>query len=136
MEKPMYALVYTYEGYYNSAPYSVVIAISNDIGVLRVEMQKCIDSDIVIDEDDEYNEEKNFELIPVGDYRLRIADVVEKTFKSGNPGYEITMDVSGHASKVWFYLVLDSSNPAQTNQRLGEFFDSFGIGVFGFCYHR
>lgn len=63
MEKPMYALVYTYEGYYNSAPYSVAIAISNDIGVLRVEMQKCIDSDIAIDEDDEYNEEKNFELI-------------------------------------------------------------------------
>lgn len=59
----MYALVYTYEGYYNSAPYSVAVAISNDIGVLRVEMQKCIDSDIAIDEDDEYNEEKNFELI-------------------------------------------------------------------------
>jgi len=75
-------------------------------------------------------QERNFELIPVGDYRLRIADVVEKTFKSGNPGYEITMDVSGHASKVWFYLVLDSSNHAQTNQRLGEFFDSFGIKSF------
>lgn len=50
MEKQMYALVYTYEGYYNSAPYSVVIAISNDIGVLRVEMEKCINSDIEIDE--------------------------------------------------------------------------------------
>lgn len=75
-------------------------------------------------------QERNFELIPVGDYRLRIADVVEKTFKSGNSGYEITMDVSGHASKVWFYLVLDSSNHAQTNQRLGEFFDSFGIKTF------
>jgi hypothetical protein len=72
-------------------------------------------------------QEKNFELIPVGDYRMRIADVVEKTFKSGNPGYEITMDVSGHASKVWFYLVLDASNSAQTNQRIGEFFDSFDI---------
>ena len=72
-------------------------------------------------------QERNFELIPVGDYRLRIADVTEKTFKSGNPGYEITMDVSGHASKVWFYLVLDRSNPAQTNQRIGEFFDSFAI---------
>lgn len=75
-------------------------------------------------------QERNFELIPVGDYRLRIADVTEKTFKSGNPGYEITMDVSGHASKVWFYLVLDNSNHAQTNQRLGEFFDSFGIKTF------
>ena len=63
MEKTMYALVYTYEGYYNSAPYSVAIAISNDIGVLRVEMQKCINSDIEIDEDDDFNEEKNFNLI-------------------------------------------------------------------------
>ena len=74
----------------------------------------------------QYNE-RNFDLIPAGDYRLRIADVTEKTFKSGNSGYEITMDVSGHASKVWFYLVLDASNPAQTNQRIGEFFDSFAI---------
>lgn len=71
--------------------------------------------------------ERNFELIPAGDYRLRIAEVTEKTFKSGNSGYEITMDVSGHASKIWFYLVIDPSNPAQTNQRIGEFFDSFAI---------
>lgn len=63
MEKTMYALVYTYEGYYNGTPYSVVIAISNDIGVLRVEMEKCINSDIEIDEDDDFNEEKNFNLI-------------------------------------------------------------------------
>ena len=28
---------------------------------------------------------------------------------------------------MWFYLVLDSSNPGQTNQRIGEFFDSFAI---------
>ena len=72
-------------------------------------------------------QEKNFELIPAGDYRLRIAEVTEKTFKSGNAGYEFTMDVRGHGSKVWYYLVLDPSNAAQTNQRIGEFFDSFGI---------
>ena len=72
-------------------------------------------------------EERNFELVPAGDHRVRIADVVEKTFKSGNAGYEITLDVSGHASKVWFYLVLDPSNAQQTNQRIGEFFNSFGI---------
>lgn len=71
--------------------------------------------------------EKNFEIIPVGDYRARIADVVEKTFNSGNAGYEITLDINGYNSKMWMYLVLDSSNPAQTNQRLGDFFDSFGI---------
>ena len=72
-------------------------------------------------------EEKNFAIIPVGDYRARIADVVEKTFSTGNQGYEITLDINGHNSKVWFYLVLDASNPQQTNQRIGDFFNSFGI---------
>ena len=72
-------------------------------------------------------QEKNFTIIPVGDYRARVADVVEKTFNSGNQGYEITLDINGHASKVWFYLVLDASNPQQTNQRIGDFFNSFGI---------
>ena len=71
--------------------------------------------------------EKSFELIPVGDYRARISDVAEKTFKSGNQGYEITLDINGYNSKMWYYLVLDPSNPQQTNQRIGEFFNSFGI---------
>ena len=72
-------------------------------------------------------EEKNFEIIPVGDYRARISDVIVKTFNSGNSGYEITLDINGYNSKMWFYLVLDASNPAQTNQRIGDFFNSFGI---------
>lgn len=72
-------------------------------------------------------EEKNFQIIPVGDYRARIADVVEKTFNSGNQGYEITLDINGHNGKLWFYLVLDPANPQQTNQRIGDFFNSFGI---------
>lgn len=72
-------------------------------------------------------EEKNFQIIPVGDYRARIADVVEKTFSTGNSGYEITLDINGHNGKLWFYLVLDPSNPQQTNQRIGDFFNSFGI---------
>ena len=71
--------------------------------------------------------ESNFSLIPVGDYRVRIADVVEKKFASGNEGYEFTLDVNGYAAKMWNYLVLDASDPARTNQRIGEFFDCFGI---------
>lgn len=71
--------------------------------------------------------EKNFEIIPVGDYRARVSDVVERTFNSGNQGYEITLDINGYNSKVWLLLVLDASNPAQTNQRIGDFFNSFGI---------
>lgn len=72
-------------------------------------------------------EEKNFQIIPVGDYRVRIADVVEKTFNSGNSGYEITLDVNGYNSKIWYYLVLNPSNPQLTNQKIGDFFNSFGI---------
>lgn len=71
--------------------------------------------------------EQNFSIIPVGDYRARIAEVTEKNFSTGNAGYEITLDINGYNSKMWFYLVLDTSNPARTNQRIGEFFDSFGI---------
>lgn len=72
-------------------------------------------------------QEKSFEVIPVGDYRARISDVVEKKFSSGNDGFEITLDINGYNSKMWFYLVLDPQNPGQTNQRLGDFFNSFGI---------
>lgn len=72
-------------------------------------------------------EEKSFPVIPAGDYRVRIADVVEKRFNSGNEGYEITLDVNGFASKLWYYLVLKASDPKKTNQKIGEFFNSFGI---------
>lgn len=71
--------------------------------------------------------ENDFQVIPVGDYRARIADVVEKKFSSGNEGYEITLEINGYSSKLWFYLVLDPSDPAKTNQRIGDFFNSFGI---------
>ena len=71
--------------------------------------------------------ESDFQVIPVGDYRARIADVVEKKFSSGNEGYEITLEINGYNSKLWFYLVLDASDPAKTNQRIGDFFNSFGI---------
>ena len=72
-------------------------------------------------------EENSFAPIPAGDHRVRINEVSERTFKSGNPGFEIVLDVSGYNSKLWFYLVLDPSDTKKTNQRIGSFFDSFGI---------
>ena len=71
--------------------------------------------------------ETDYSIIPEGEHRVRIAEVTEKVFKSGNEGFEITLDVSGHNSKLWYYLVLNPANPEQTNQRLGAFFNSFGI---------
>lgn len=72
-------------------------------------------------------QEQDFATIPAGDHRVRINDVVPKTFNSGNEGFEITFDVSGYGSKLWFYLVLDASDSKKTNQRIGQFFDSFNI---------
>lgn len=75
---------------------------------------------------DDYKEQ-DFSILPEGDYKLRVAEVVEKTFKSGNQGFEITFDISGKNSKLWYYLVLMPDNVAMTNQKLGAFFKSFGI---------
>ncbi len=72
-------------------------------------------------------QEKSFSLTPVGDYRARIVDVQEKKYSSGNEGYEITLELNGQPGKIWYNLVLEASNPQRTNQRIGDFFNSFGI---------
>jgi hypothetical protein len=41
--------------------------------------------------------------------------------------YEVTLEVSGYGSKLWFYLVIDPTDSKKTNQRVGSFFESFGI---------
>ncbi len=75
----------------------------------------------------QYEENVGFSIIPVGDHRVRIEDVISKQSKSGRDMFEITLTVSGHSSRLWYYLVLDPSDPKKTNQRIGSFFDSFGI---------
>ena len=72
-------------------------------------------------------EAQDFGIIPAGDHRCRIADVVEKRFRSGNEGYEVTFEISGYRSKLWYYIVLDRSDVKKTNQKIGGFFESFGI---------
>ncbi len=71
--------------------------------------------------------ENTFSILPEGDHRVRIAEVNERTFNSGNEGFEIVLDVSGHSSKLWYYLVLNTSDAQKTNQKLGSFFNCFGI---------
>lgn len=81
--------------------------------------------------------ENGFGLIPEGNYRVRIESALEKVSRTGKDMIEITLAVSGYSSKIWFYLVFDSSNERMTqmtNQRLGSIYDSFGIepGDFNF----
>lgn len=78
----------------------------------------------------------DFAPVPAGDHRVRISDVTEKTFSSGNEGFEIVLDVSGHGSKLWYYLVLDRNDTKKTNQRIGTFFESFDIGDFDLSHFR
>lgn len=74
----------------------------------------------------EYSETK-FTPIPEGDYRVKISEVTYQTFSNGKPGYEITLEVSGYNNKLWHYITIDYQDTKKTNQRLGSFFNSFGI---------
>ena len=78
---------------------------------------------------------REFALIPEGDHRVRITKVVEKVFNSGNEGFEITLDVNGQSSKLWYYLILDPMDRPRTNQRLGMFFDSFAITDYNLSHY-
>ena len=72
--------------------------------------------------------EKNFKPIDEGDYRVRISKAEYKAYASGKACYEVMLDVSGHNSKLWYHIWLDPFDERKTNQKLGEFFHSFGIG--------
>ena len=83
-----------------------------------------------------------FTIIPAGDHRVRISDVIyhsaenKNAFSSGNDGFEIVLDVSSYSSRLWFYLVLNKDDVKKTNQRIGVFFESFGITDYDLSHYR
>ena len=80
-------------------------------------------------------EARDFALIPEGDYRVTITDVTEKQYSTGNEGLQITFEVAGYTSNLWYHLILDPNDIQKTNQRIGMFFDSFGITNYNLsCY--
>lgn len=72
-----------------------------------------------------------YEVIPPGDYRVRIENAEEAVSKNtGKDMIKLTIKVSGHNSKIWYYLVLDNSDleaKARTDNSLGQIFNSFNI---------
>ena len=72
-------------------------------------------------------EEQSFKPIPVGDHRVRIASAEEQTSNRGRQMIKLVLDVSGHNSTIWHYIVFMPDNQKLTNQKLGEVFNSFGI---------
>ena len=78
---------------------------------------------------DDYKPDR-FELVPPGDYRVRIEDTEEQTSKSGYPMIKMTLKVSGYEGDVWHWMVFMNDTPKHvqiTNDNLGRIFDSFGI---------
>lgn len=71
--------------------------------------------------------ETQFEGIPVGEHRIRIAEVNKKVSKNGNDMLEIIFDVSGYSARLWHYIVFMDEHPEITNRNLTQLFDSFGI---------
>ena len=66
-------------------------------------------------------------MIPEGDHRVVVSRVTVKTYSSGNDGFEIMLDVSGYAGKLWHRIIIDPSNPEKTNHHIGKFLESFNI---------
>ena len=75
---------------------------------------------------EDYNE-NTFQVIPAGDFRVRIASAEEQTSKSGNQMIKLVLDVSGYNSTIWHWIVFMPDNAKLTNQKLGELWNSFGI---------
>ena len=73
-------------------------------------------------------EEQSFKPIPIGDHRVRIASAEEQTSGSGRQMIKLVLEVSGYSSTIWHYIVFMPENQKLTNQKLGELWNSFGIG--------
>lgn len=73
-------------------------------------------------------EERQFDEVPEGVHRVRIASAEKAVSKtSGNDMLVIKMEVSGFKSHIWRYISFLPDRPEVTNRILTELFDSFGI---------
>ena len=72
-------------------------------------------------------EEQSFKPIPIGDHRVRIASAEEQTSSSGRQMIKLVLAVSGYNSTIWHWIVFMPDKKELTNQKLGEFWNSFGI---------
>lgn len=70
-------------------------------------------------------ESTGFELIPVGDHRIRIKSAEMAVSKSGKNMIVLQFEVSGHTSILYHYIVFMPDRPEITNRMLTQFYDSF-----------
>lgn len=70
-------------------------------------------------------EERKFEALPEGKYRVRIKEADKAVSKSGNDMLALQLEVSGSTKILYHYIVFISDRPEITNRMLTQFFDSF-----------
>ena len=70
-------------------------------------------------------EERQFEVLPEGKYRIRIKGADKAVSKNGNDMLSLQFDVSGTDLQLYHYIVFLDDKPEVTNRMLTSFFDSF-----------
>ena len=74
-------------------------------------------------------EERQFEQIPEGRYRIRVRSAEKAVSKnSGNDMLVLQFDVSGSSQILYHYISFLEDRPEITNRMLTAFFDSF-VGI-------
>ena len=67
-------------------------------------------------------------LLAEGDYRVCISSATPTVAKNGTNGLEITLVVNGCNNNLRHYIWFNPNDVQRTNQKLGQFFNSFDIG--------
>lgn len=70
-------------------------------------------------------EEQQFEVLPVGKYRIRVKSVDKVVSSNGNDMLAFQFEVSGKPQILYHYIVFLPDKPQITNRMLTQFFDSF-----------
>ena len=70
-------------------------------------------------------EEKTFEQIPEGNYRVRIKQADKAMSKKGNDMLTLQLEVSGSKQILYHYITFMDDKPEITNRMLTQFFDAF-----------
>lgn len=72
----------------------------------------------------------SYHIIPIGNYRARISDLVWDVSKSGKQMLVVTCKISGHSSTLKYYLLFSAENPETVNRSnfyLKKFCDAFNL---------
>ena len=70
-------------------------------------------------------EERQFDVIPEGAHRIRIAAADKVQSRSGKDMLALQFDVSGSTQTLYHYIGFLPDRPEITNRQLTQFFDSF-----------